>query len=32
MYVDMMVNIDKRIGDFLLNVNIGVFIKDLVYE
>ena len=28
----MMVNIDKRIGDFSLNANIGASIKDLVYE
>lgn len=31
-YVDVMVNIDKCIKDFFINVNIGVFIKDLVYE
>ena len=31
-YADMMVNIDKRIGDFSLNANIGASIKDLVYE
>ena len=31
-YADIMVNIDKRIGDFSLNANIGASIKDLVYE